>query len=61
MTRAGSCVVHLADEADDADARRELRRRAHQEEEHLIFVRSVVAAFARKQVLGRSAHIPRSL
>jgi bacterioferritin (cytochrome b1) len=54
-------LVHLADEADDADARRELLSRAREEEQHLIFIRSVVAAFARKQVLGRSAYIPRSL
>jgi bacterioferritin (cytochrome b1) len=54
-------LVHLADEADDEDARRELRNRAREEEQHLVFVRSVVAAFARRLVLGRSAHIPRSV
>ncbi len=54
-------LVHLADEADDEDARRELRNRSRQEEQHLVFVRSVVAAFARRLVLGRSSHIPRSV
>jgi bacterioferritin (cytochrome b1) len=58
---AWKLLVHLADEADDDDARRELRNRARQEEQHLIFIRSVVAAFTRREVLGRSAYIPRSI
>ena len=50
----------LAYEAEDADARRELRRRSREEEEHVIFVRSVMAAFARQEVLGKDVQMPLS-
>jgi rubrerythrin len=48
-------LLELADEADDDDARRELRKRAEEEEGHLLFLRTVVTAFARTEVLGRRA------
>lgn len=51
-------LLQLADEAGDDDARRELRKRALEEEEHLVYVRSIVAAFARKDVLGRTVQMP---
>jgi hypothetical protein len=53
-------LLEIADDADDDEARRELRRRAHEEEDHLIFVRRVVAAFARRQVLRQNAPMPAS-
>jgi bacterioferritin (cytochrome b1) len=53
-------LMLLAYEAEDADARRELRRRSREEEEHVIFVRSVVAAFARQEVLGKAVQMPLS-
>jgi bacterioferritin (cytochrome b1) len=53
-------LLQLADDADDADARREFRRRLHEEEEHLIFVRRAVTAFARRNVLGQTVLLPAS-
>jgi rubrerythrin len=53
-------LLELADDADDADARREFRKRAHHEEEHLIFVRRAIVAFARRNVLGQSVLLPAS-
>jgi bacterioferritin (cytochrome b1) len=53
-------LLELADDADDADARREFRRRLHEEEEHLMFVRRAVVAFARRNVLGQTVPLPAS-
>lgn len=53
-------LLQLADEAGDDVARQELRVRAEAEEQHLIYIRTVVAAFARKEVLGKSVQIPAS-
>lgn len=53
-------LLELADEADDDDARGELRRRLHEEEKHLLFVRRVMVAFARRSVLGKAALLPSS-
>jgi bacterioferritin (cytochrome b1) len=53
-------LLQLADDADDADARREFRRRLHEEEEHLIYVRRAVTAFARRNVLGQTVLLPAS-
>lgn len=48
-------LLELADEADDSEAREEIRRRAEEEERHLAFLRTIVTAFARSDVLGRGA------
>jgi bacterioferritin (cytochrome b1) len=53
-------LLELADDADDRDARREFRRRLHEEEEHLHFVRRAVIAFQRRSVLGQSTPLPAS-
>lgn len=53
-------LLELADDADDPDARRELRKRLHEEEEHLFFVRRAVAALARQNVLGKAMLLPTS-
>ena len=45
-------LIELADDADDREARQEFRKRLHEEEDHLIFVRSACLTFARKEVLG---------
>ncbi len=50
-------LIELADDADDRDARAEFRKRLHEEEEHLIFMRSAILAFARKDVLGYERRI----
>jgi bacterioferritin (cytochrome b1) len=54
-------LLTIADEADDDEARREFRKRAREEEEHLIFIRSVVAALTRRDVLGKNVQVPTSL
>jgi bacterioferritin (cytochrome b1) len=53
-------LLELADDADDADARREFRKRLHEEEEHLIFARRAITAFARRNVLGQTVQLPTS-
>jgi bacterioferritin (cytochrome b1) len=45
-------LVELADDADDREAREQFRKRLHEEEDHLLFARSAMLAFARKDVLG---------
>lgn len=50
-------LLQLADEAEDDVARTELRRRAEEEERHLVYVREVVAAFTRQEVLGKQVRI----
>jgi rubrerythrin len=53
-------LLELADDADDDEARREFRMRAHHEQEHLIFVRRAIVAFARRNVLGQTVQLPSS-
>jgi bacterioferritin (cytochrome b1) len=53
-------LLELADDADDADARREFRKRLHEEEEHLMFCRRAVVAFSRRSVLGQTVQLPAS-
>jgi bacterioferritin (cytochrome b1) len=51
-------LLELADRADDDDARRELRKRLHEEEDHLYLIRRTVSKYARKEVLGEGAVTP---
>jgi bacterioferritin (cytochrome b1) len=53
-------LVALADEAGDREAKREFRKRLHQEADHLIFVRKAVQKFSMQEVLGEEAKMPRS-
>lgn len=53
-------LLELADDADDPDARAEFRKRLHQEEEHLDFVRRAMVAFQRRSVLGQAVSLPAS-
>jgi len=50
-------LIELADDADDKEARAEFRKRLHEEEDHLIFVRTAMLAFTRKDVLGYERRI----
>jgi bacterioferritin (cytochrome b1) len=50
-------LVELADDADDREAREQFRKRLHEEEDHLLFARSAMLAFARKDVLGYERRI----
>jgi bacterioferritin (cytochrome b1) len=51
-------LVELADEANDTEARRQFRKRLHEEEEHLIFMRRAVHRLARREVLGEQVGMP---
>ncbi len=51
-------LLELADDADDTAARREFRKRLHEEQDHLVFARRAVVALARRNVLGQSVIIP---
>ncbi len=44
-------LVELADEAGDRAARRAFKRRLHEEEEHLIFIRRALLRLARREIL----------
>ncbi|HZU85467.1 MAG TPA: hypothetical protein VE987_21195 [Polyangiaceae bacterium] len=52
-------LVKLADEAGDYDAKRSFKRRLHEEEDHLVFVRRIVQRYARRDVLGQQIAMPR--
>lgn len=51
-------LVQLADEADDSEAKRAFKKRLHEEEEHLLFVRRAVEKFSVKQVLSEAVSTP---
>lgn len=53
-------LVSLADEASDHAAKRQFKKRLHEEEDHLIFVRRAVERFARREVLGEDVRMPTS-
>jgi bacterioferritin (cytochrome b1) len=53
-------LLELADDADDEVARGEFQKRAHQEQDHLLFARRAVVAFARRQVLGQEVALPKA-
>jgi len=53
-------LVSLADEAGDREARREFRKRLHQEADHLLLVRKAVQKFSMQDVLGEEVKMPRS-
>jgi bacterioferritin (cytochrome b1) len=51
-------LVELADEAHDRDAKKEFKRRLHEEEDHLLFVMRAVRRLARRIVLGQDVSLP---
>jgi rubrerythrin len=51
-------LVQLADEADDNKAKRDFKKRLHEEEEHLILVRETMKKFAAHEVLGEKLQMP---
>ena len=53
-------LVSLADEAGDHEAKRAFKKRLHEEEDHLIFVRRAVEKFAWHEVLGEDVRMPAS-
>jgi bacterioferritin (cytochrome b1) len=48
-------LVELADEADDRPAKKAFKKRLHEEEEHLLFVRRALEKFAMREVLAAPA------
>ena len=52
-------LVQVADEADDRDAKKEFKKRLHQEEDHLLFVRKAVEKLAFQEVLGEDVTLPK--
>ena len=53
-------LAQIADEAGDRGMKREFKKRLHQEEEHLLFIRKAVQKFAFRDVLGEEVKMPRS-
>lgn len=53
-------LVQLADEAGDRTAKREFKKRLHEEEEHLVLMRRAVENFAAHEVLGEELEMPKS-
>ncbi len=53
-------LVQLADEAGDHSAKRQFKKRLHEEEDHLIFVRRAVEKLACHVVLGEDVRMPTS-
>jgi rubrerythrin len=53
-------LVSLADEAGDRDAKKAFKKRLHEEEEHLVFMRRAVERLARREVLGEEVSLPTS-
>jgi bacterioferritin (cytochrome b1) len=52
-------LAQIADEAGDRDAKREFKKRLHEEEEHLLFVRKAVEKLSFQDVLGEETKLPR--
>jgi rubrerythrin len=53
-------LAQLAGEAGDHEAKRAFKKRLHQEEAHLLFVRRIVQRLARRDVLGQEVSMPTS-
>jgi hypothetical protein len=53
-------LAQLADEAGDREAKRAFKKRLHEEEDHLLFVRKAVEKLAFAEVLGEDVKLPRS-
>ncbi len=52
-------LAEVADEAGDGKAKREFKRRLHEEEDHLMFVRKAVEKLAFGEVLGEDVKLPK--
>lgn len=53
-------LAQLADEAGDRPAKRAFKKRLHEEEEHLLFIRKVVENLSIEEVLGEQKKMPAS-
>ena len=53
-------LVEVADEAGDHAAKREFKKRLHEEEDHLLLVRKAMEKFSFQEVLGEEVTFPAS-
>ncbi len=51
-------LAHIAGEAGDHGAKREFKKRLHEEEDHLLFVRKAVEKLSFQRVLGEDTELP---
>jgi rubrerythrin len=51
-------LVALADEAGDRDAKKQLKMRLHEEDDHVAFARRALASLTRSSVLGEELEMP---
>ncbi len=51
-------LAQVADEAGDHEAKRDFKKRLHEEEDHLLFIRKAVERLAFQEVLGEQAKMP---
>ena len=51
-------LAQIADDADDHGAKREFKKRLHQEEEHLLFMRRAMERLTRREVLHEDVKMP---
>lgn len=51
-------LVQLADEAGDKAAKKGFKKRLHEEEKHLLFLRKVMERLNLREVLGEKVHLP---
>ncbi|HYG69803.1 MAG TPA: DUF892 family protein [Anaeromyxobacteraceae bacterium] len=52
-------LVQIADEAGDRGAKREFKKRLHEEEDHLLFVRKAMVKLSFQDVLGQAEELPK--
>ncbi len=53
-------LVQIADEAGDRESKREFKKRLHEEEDHLLFLRKAMEKLSFNEVLGESEKLPKS-
>jgi bacterioferritin (cytochrome b1) len=51
-------LVQVADEAGDRDAKKDFKKRLHEEEDHLLFIRKAVEKLAFQEVLDKDVKLP---
>jgi bacterioferritin (cytochrome b1) len=51
-------LVQIADEAGDSGAKRDFKKRLHEEEDHLLFIRKAVEKLSFQDVLGEEMKLP---
>jgi bacterioferritin (cytochrome b1) len=52
-------LAQIADEAGDREAKRAFKKRLHEEEDHLLFVRKAVEKLSFQEILGQEVKLPK--